>query len=81
VKVSDGIHIQKKVNALDYRQFGVCCLAQCPGVSVKMAEVLMDTYGSFKNVMNVTQKDLEQIKIGNRKIGPVVSKRLLDLLQ
>lgn len=80
VRVSDGIHIQKKVNALDYRQFGVCCLAQCPGVSVKMAEVLMDTYGTLKNIMNVTQKDLEQIKVGNRKIGPVVSKRLNDIL-
>lgn len=81
VKVSDGIHINKKVNAMDYRQFGVSCLAQCPGVSVKMAEVLIDTYGSLKNVMNTTQKELEQIKIGTRKIGPVVSKRLLELLQ
>jgi ERCC4-type nuclease len=80
VRVSDGIHIQKKVNALDHRQFGVCCLAQCPGVSVKMAEVLMDTYGTLKNIMNVTQKDVEQIKVGNRKIGPVVSKRLIDIL-
>lgn len=81
VKVSDGIHINKKVNAMDYRQFGVSCLAQCPGVSVKMAEVLIDKYGSLKNVMNTTQKELEQIKIGTRKIGPVVSKRLLELLQ
>jgi ERCC4-type nuclease len=80
VRVSDGIHIQKKVNALDHRQFGVCCLAQCPGVSVKMAEVLMDTYGTLKNIMNVTQKDVEQLKVGNRKIGPVVSKRLIDIL-
>ena len=80
VKVSDGIHIQKKVNAMGHRQFGVSCLAQCPGVSVKMAEVLIDTYGSLKNVMNITQKELEQIKVGNRKVGPVVSKRLLDLL-
>ncbi len=80
VKVSDGIHIQKKVNAMDHRQFGISCLAQCPGVSVKMAETIMDTLGSLKNIMNTTQKDLEQIKIGNRKIGPVVSKRLLELL-
>ena len=80
VKVSDGIHIQKKVNAMDHRQFGISCLAQCPGVSVKIAETLMDTLGSLKNIMNTTQKDLEQIKIGNRKIGPVVSKRLLELL-
>lgn len=80
VKVSDGIHIQKKVNAMDHRQFGISCLAQCPGVSVKMAETIMDTMGSLKNIMNMTQKDLEQMKIGNRKIGPVVSKRLLELL-
>jgi len=80
VKVADGIHISKKVNAMDHRQFGISCLAQCPGVSVKMAETIMDTLGSLKNIMNTTQKDLEQIKIGNRKIGPVVSKRLLDLL-
>jgi ERCC4-type nuclease len=80
VKVSDGIHIQKKVNAMDHRQFGISCLAQCPGVSIKMAETILDTLGSLKNVMNTTQKDLEQIKIGNRKIGPVVSKRLLELL-
>jgi len=68
------------VNAMDHRQFGISCLAQCPGVSVKMAEMIMDTMGSLKNIMNMTQKDLEQIKIGNRKIGPVVSKRLLELL-
>lgn len=81
VKVSDGIHIQKKVNAMDHRQFGISCLAQCSGVSIKMAEVLIDTFGSLKNVMNTTQRELEQIKIGTRKIGPVVSKRLIDLLQ
>jgi ERCC4-type nuclease len=80
VKVTDGIHISKKVNAMDHRQFGISCLAQCPGVSVKMAETIMDTLGSLKNIMNTTQKDLEQLKIGNRKIGPVVSKRLLELL-
>jgi len=80
VKVSDGIHIQKKVNAGDHQQFGISCLAQCPGVSVKMAEMLITTFGSLKAVINVSIKDLEMIKVGNRKIGPVVSKRLHELL-
>ncbi len=80
VKVTDGIHVQKKVNALNHRQFAINCLAQCPGVSVKMAEVLIDTFGSLKVLINTSSKDIEQIKIGSRKIGPVVSKRLLELL-
>jgi ERCC4-type nuclease len=80
VKVSDGIHIQKKVNSSDPKQFAICCLAQCPGVSVKMAEALLKTFGSLKIIMNTSSKELEQVKIGNRKIGPVVSKRLFELL-
>jgi len=80
VKVTDGIHIQKKVNAGDNRQFSITCLAQCPGVSVKMAEVLIETFGSLKGVMDAPVKDIENVKVGTRKIGPVVSKRLSDIL-
>ena len=36
VKVTDGLHI-RKVNASDHKQFAISCLAQCPGVSVKIA--------------------------------------------
>lgn len=80
VKVTDGIHIQKKVNAGGHRQFAISCLAQCPGVSVKMAEVLIDTFGSLKSVMEASQKDIENIKVGTRRIGPAVSKRLNEIL-
>ena len=80
VKVTDGLHIQKKANAADPLQFAIAALAQCPGVSVKMAEQLVDTFGSFKGILDVTWKELEQVKVGARKIGPVVSKRLYDLL-
>jgi ERCC4-type nuclease len=80
VKVTDGLHIQKKVNASDHKQFAISCLAQCPGVSVKMAEALIDTFGSLKGVIEAPVKDIEVVKVGTRKVGPVVSKRLSEIL-
>ena len=80
VKVTDGLHIQKKANAADPRQFAIACLAQCPGVSVKMAEQLLETYGSLHVVLQTPCDEIEKVKVGTRKIGPVVSKRLYDLL-
>ena len=80
VKVADGLHVQKKVNAQDPRQFSIASLSQCPGVSVKMAEALVTTFGSLKGVMEAPVKDIENVKVGTRKVGPVVSKRLHELL-
>lgn len=80
VKVTDGIHVQKKANAGDHKQFTISCLAQCPGVSVKMAEALVATFGSLKGVIEAPVKEIEAIKVGTRKVGPVVSKRLSELL-
>ena len=80
VKVTDGLHIQKKANAGDHKQFAISCLAQCPGVSVKMAETLIDTFGSLKGVIEAPVKEIEIVKVGTRKVGPVVSKRLSELL-
>lgn len=80
VKVTDGIHVQKKSNAADPTQFAITCLAQCPGVSVKMAEALITHFGSLKALMGAERKDVESVKVGIRKVGPVVSARLLELL-
>ena len=80
VKVTDGIHVQKKANAMDPRQFAICCIAQCPGVSVKAAEQLVTIFGSLPGVIQATKEEVEQVKVGARKIGPVVSKRLYELL-
>ena len=74
------IHIQKKVNPSDHKQFAISCLAQCPGVSVKIAEALIDTFGSLKGVIEAPVKDIEVVKVGTRKVGPVVSKRLSEIL-
>lgn len=80
VKVSDGIHIQKKKNASDSKAFTTACLAQCPGVSVKMADSLVASYPTLSNMMTLSVKELEEHKVGARRIGPVVAKRLWDLL-
>ena len=80
IKVTDGIHVRKKANASDFKYFGICCLAQCPGVSVKMGEVLITKFGSLKGVMDAHVKDIEDLKVVARKIGPVVSKRLKEIL-
>jgi len=78
VKVTDGLHVHKKVNTA--AQFSIACLAQCPGLSVKMAEALLAAFGSLRGVMEAPVKEVEQVKVGNRKVGPVVSKRLHELL-
>lgn len=80
IKVSDGIHVQKKANAADPKQFAIACLAQCPGVSVKMAEVLITSLGTLKAVMEADTKQLAEIKVGSRKVGPVVAGRLHGIL-
>jgi ERCC4-type nuclease len=80
VKVTDGIHIQKKANAAEPITFAICCLAQCPGVSVKMAEAILQEFRTLQGVMQASLKSLELIKVGNRKVGPVVAKRLYDML-
>lgn len=80
VKVSDGIHVQKKANAMDPRQFGISCLAQCTGVSVKMAEAIMDAFGSLLAVMDAEVKEIQDVKVGTRRVGPAVAQRLWDLL-
>jgi ERCC4-type nuclease len=80
VKVSDGIHVQKKANAAD--TFAVGCLAQCPGVSVKMAEaILAATGGTLRGVMDTQPAVLAEIKVGTRRVGPAVATRLAEMLK
>ena len=80
ITMTHGIHIQKKANAADPTQFAITCLAQCPGVSVKMSEALITHFGSLQAVMAAPVKEVEQVKVGARKVGPVVSKRLHEIL-
>ena len=78
VKVSDGIHVQKKANAS--QTFAVGALAQCPGVSVKIAEAILAAQGSLRGVMDATPEAIAEIKVGAKRIGPAVAKRLSEML-
>ncbi len=78
VKASDGIHVQKKANTA--QTFVISCLAQCSGVSVKMAESLATAYPTLPALLALTPKEIEDHRVGTRRIGPAVSKRLWELL-
>lgn len=80
VKVSDGIHVQKKANAADPRQFLLQCLVQCPGISVKMAEQLVAVFPSWEDLLSANKAALQEVKVGARRVGPAVAQRLYDLL-
>jgi ERCC4-type nuclease len=80
VKVSDGLHVQKKQNASDPSTFLTASLAQCSGISVKMAESLSTAYPSFARLLSLSTKVLEEHKVGSRRLGPAVAKRLFMLL-
>ena len=80
VKVTDGIHVQKKVNAMEPKQFLIGCLTQCPGVSVKIAEAITAEFPSLKSITEASPESIGNIKVGSRRIGQVVAKRLCDLL-
>lgn len=82
VKVSDGLHVQKKQNASDPKAFLMACLAQCNGISVRAAESLVSAYPTLTQIMALTAKQLEEHRVagGNRRLGPAVAKRLWGLL-
>lgn len=80
VKVTDGLHVHKKQNASDPKTFLVACLAQCPGLSVKMAESLAAAYPSLTQLLALSPKTLEEHNVGTRRLGPAVAKRLWGLL-
>ena len=63
-------------------------LSQIPGVSKQTAEVIIEKYGSLTNLVieySKLEKEkaiilLRDIKLTNRKVGPVLSKRIYEYL-
>lgn len=71
----------KKTN-MDAPTFARQTLAICPGLSLKAANALLEAHGpGLTNVMACDEKTLAETKVGTRKVGPVVVKRLLGLLK
>jgi ERCC4-type nuclease len=78
---TDVQHIQKKTNKDDPKAFAIAALQGCPGVSAKTATALWDTLGkSFEQIMLAEEPAFAAIKVGEKRLGPVVAKRLYALL-
>lgn len=82
MRAVEGIHVSKKVNAEDPKQFYVAALVQCPGVSVKMAEAIQGTFPTLTDLLAADEKSIAAIvQASGRKVGPAVAKRLVTLLR
>jgi len=80
LRAIDTIHVVKKSNAADPKQFQIACLAQCPGVSSKVAEALHTSFPSWSTFLAASEADLATVLQPNgRKVGPAVAKRLWAL--
>lgn len=78
---TDVQHIQKKTNKDDPKAFAIAALQGCPGVSAKTATAIWDTLGkSFEQIMLAEETAFASIKVGEKRLGPVVAKRLYALL-
>lgn len=78
---TDVQHIQKKTNKDDPKAFAIAALQGCPGVSAKTATAIWDSLGqSFEQIMLAEEPAFAAIKIGEKRLGPVVAKRLYALL-
>lgn len=56
-------------------------LASIPGMSFVKAECIVSHYPRFEKLVAVTQNDISEIVVGNKKIGPVLAKRLCAVLR
>ena len=71
----------KKTN-MDAPTFARQTLALCPGLSLKAANAILEAHGpNLINVLACDEKTLADIKVGTRRVGPAVAKRLLGLLK
>jgi ERCC4-type nuclease len=77
---TDVQHVTKKANKEDPKAFACAALQQCPGLSAKSVSALIEHFGSFKGVYDAEESILAEMKVGTRKLGPVVAKRLYGLL-
>ncbi len=70
----------KKQN-MDAATFARQVLALCPGLSLKAANAIMEEKGPLlSDVFSCDEKAIADVKVGTRRVGPAVAKRLFALL-
>lgn len=80
VQYTDTISVMKRGNREDPGIFASAVLQQCPGVSAAGAKAILKTFPTLPQVIAATEKELADIQVGSKRLGPVVAKRLWGLL-
>jgi ERCC4-type nuclease len=76
---SSTVKVSKQGN-MDARNFALCTLQGCPGVSNAVAEAVLTAFGTLTGVLAAEETTIAAVAVGKRKVGPVVAKRLFALL-
>jgi ERCC4-type nuclease len=78
---TDVMHTTKKANKDDPAAFALAALQGCPGISVKAATAIWAATGqTWSTLLATDETALANIKVGERRLGPAVAKRLTALL-
>lgn len=77
---TDVMHVHKKANMEDPSAFAIGALQGCPGISAKAATAIWSHVKSWSQLLSTEEKTLAEIKVGERRLGPAVAKRLWSLL-
>lgn len=70
------VKVEKKANMDDPKVFFCTALQSCPGVSASIANAIYTATGSWKALLDISQEDLANIKVGTRRIGPKLAEKL-----
>ena len=75
------VTVSKRGNRDDPKNFALCTLQGCPGVSAATAEAILAAFGgTLTGVWGAEEAAVAAVQVGKRKVGPVVGKRLWGLL-
>ena len=79
---SSTVSISKRGNKEDPKNFALCTLQGCPGVSSAVADAILGACGgNLQGVWAAEESTIASVAITEkRKVGPVVAKRLYGLL-
>jgi len=78
---SSTVSVSKRGNKEDPKNFALCALQGCPGVSSAVADAILVSFGnSLAGVMAAEEEVIAAVVVGKRKVGPAVAKRLFTLL-
>ena len=77
---SSTVKVSKQGN-MDANNFALCTLQGCPGVSNAVSVAILAAFGgTLADVWAAEETAIAAVAVGKRKVGPVVAKRLYNLL-